>query len=180
VKICAPILVLATALAAGCQTQQKPITSASVLDVSAPAQRNTYSTTAYQPTASYQPAPANQHAAAAPATTTTTTPPYMMPSAYPPPQPAPAITVVEAQPASAVPASATNKAAPTRSAPKATQTTSTPASASGERYTVKQGDTLYHISKVHYGNGNQWQRIATANPGVSPTSLKVGQVLVIP
>jgi 5'-nucleotidase len=175
VKIWAPILVLATALTAGCQTQQKPTTSASVLDVSAPPQHNTYSTTAYQPTAGYQPAPANQHAAA-PATTTT--PPYMLPSAYPPPEPAPAITVVEAQPPSAVPASATAKAAPTRSAPKATQTSSTPSSSSN--YTVKQGDTLYHIAKVHYGNGNQWQRIASANPGVSPTSLKVGQVLVIP
>jgi len=50
----------------------------------------------------------------------------------------------------------------------------------GSNYTVKQGDTLYHIAKVHYGNGNQWQRIANANPGISPTSLKVGQVLVMP
>ena len=48
------------------------------------------------------------------------------------------------------------------------------------KYTVKKGDTLYHIAKDKYGDGKQWQRIAAANPGVSPTTLKVGQVLVMP
>ena len=172
-KVWVPILILITALAAGCQNQQKPpaSTSASVLDVSAPAQRNTYSQpgNGYQPSGGYQPAQ-NQYTAAPAATGT---PPYVLPSAYPPPEPAPAVTVVEAQPPSAVPASTTVRAAHARSAPNAAET-------SGSSYTVQPGDTLYHIAKVHYGNGNQWQRIASANPGVSPTALKVGQVLAVP
>lgn len=53
--------------------------------------------------------------------------------------------------------------------------------AAGEmHYTVKRGDTLWKIAASHYGNGNQWQRIANANPGLSPTSLKIGQTIVIP
>jgi 5'-nucleotidase/UDP-sugar diphosphatase len=55
----------------------------------------------------------------------------------------------------------------------------TPAAGNGS-YTVKKGDTLYRIAKDHYGDGKQWQKIASANPGVSPQSLKVGQTLVIP
>ena len=53
-------------------------------------------------------------------------------------------------------------------------------STSGGSYTVKKGDTLYRIAKEHYGDGKQWQRIASANPGVTPQSLKVGQTLVLP
>jgi nucleoid-associated protein YgaU len=86
----------------------------------------------------------------------------MLPSAYPPPEPMP-VTVIEAQPPSATHASSTHKAA-----------------SSQGKYIVKHGDTLYHIAKVRYGDGKQWQQIASANPGVSPTTLKVGQVLVIP
>ena len=40
--------------------------------------------------------------------------------------------------------------------------------------------TLYSIAKTSYGDGKQWQKIASANPGVSPSTLKVGQTLVIP
>ncbi|MGH7178425.1 MAG: LysM peptidoglycan-binding domain-containing protein [Tepidisphaeraceae bacterium] len=47
-------------------------------------------------------------------------------------------------------------------------------------YTVKRGDTLYGIARTRYGDGKQWQKIASANPGVTPQSLKVGQTLVIP
>lgn len=52
--------------------------------------------------------------------------------------------------------------------------------AAGANYTVKKGDTLFHIAKEHYGDGKQWRRIAAANPGVTATSLKVGQILVMP
>lgn len=52
--------------------------------------------------------------------------------------------------------------------------------AAGANYTVKKGDTLFHIAKEHYGDGKQWKRIAAANPGVTATSLKVGQILVMP
>jgi 5'-nucleotidase len=54
------------------------------------------------------------------------------------------------------------------------------ASTSGGKYTVKTGDTLYHIALSHYGEGKQWKKIALANPGVSPSHLRVGQVLVLP
>ena len=50
----------------------------------------------------------------------------------------------------------------------------------GGSYVVKKGDTLYGIARTHYGDGKQWQKIASANPGVSPTSLKVGQTITLP
>jgi nucleoid-associated protein YgaU len=50
----------------------------------------------------------------------------------------------------------------------------------GNSYTVKKGDTLFSIAKNRYGNGNQWQKIAAANPGLSPQSLKAGQTINIP
>src|SRR5687767_5027336 len=50
----------------------------------------------------------------------------------------------------------------------------------GGSYTVKKGDTLFSIAKASYGNGNQWQKIAAANPGLSPETLKAGQRIVIP
>ncbi|HRK31988.1 MAG TPA: LysM peptidoglycan-binding domain-containing protein [Tepidisphaeraceae bacterium] len=52
--------------------------------------------------------------------------------------------------------------------------------AGGSSYTVKKGDTLFSIAKARYGNGNQWQRIAQANPGLSPQTLKAGQTIAIP
>jgi 5'-nucleotidase len=50
----------------------------------------------------------------------------------------------------------------------------------GSSYTVRKGDTLFSIAKSRYGNGNQWQRIAQANPGLSPQTLKAGQTINIP
>jgi 5'-nucleotidase len=62
-------------------------------------------------------------------------------------------------------------------APEAT----TPAPAvAGNSHVVKHGETLYSIAKSSYGDGKQWQKIASANPGVTPATLKVGQTLVIP
>lgn len=52
--------------------------------------------------------------------------------------------------------------------------------AGGGTYTVQKGDTLYGIARQRYGDGKQWTRIAQANPGVQPQTLKVGQSLVIP
>lgn len=54
------------------------------------------------------------------------------------------------------------------------------APSAGGSYQVRKGDTLFSIAKVTYGNGNQWQRIAAANPGLSPTTLKAGQTIVLP
>jgi 5'-nucleotidase/UDP-sugar diphosphatase len=53
------------------------------------------------------------------------------------------------------------------------------ASATGS-YTVKKGDTLFGIAKNRYGDGKQWTRIASANPGLSPQSLKAGQTISLP
>ena len=50
----------------------------------------------------------------------------------------------------------------------------------GGSYVVKKGDTLYGIARTHYGDGKKWQQIASANPGLSPTSLKVGQTITLP
>ena len=125
-KFWAPIM-LAVAIVAGCQAQQKPVartTNPAVLDVLTPA-------------SSYQP--------------TTYTPPS-----------ATAVSIANTDPApTATPAAA--------SAP-----------ASNSKYVVKKGDTLFRIAKEQYGDGKQWRRIAGANPGVTPTSLRVGQTLVMP
>ena len=56
----------------------------------------------------------------------------------------------------------------------------TSAAPDGGSYTVKKGDTLYKIARERYGDGKQWQKIAAANPGLSPSSIKVGQKLIIP
>lgn len=83
----------------------------------------------------------------------------------PPPQPAPATPAYDP------------------AAPAVTSTPSAPASSvggGGGNYVVQKGDTLYGIARQRYGDGKQWQRIAQANPGVSPQSLRVGQTLVIP
>ena len=53
-------------------------------------------------------------------------------------------------------------------------------SASGGTYTVQKGDTLYKIARERYGDGKQWQKIASANPGLTPSALKVGQKITIP
>ena len=53
--------------------------------------------------------------------------------------------------------------------------------ASGETtHTVRHGETLFSIAKATYGDGKKWKQIVSANPGVSPSKLKVGQVLVMP
>lgn len=90
------------------------------------------------------------------------TPPYMLPPNAAP-ESAP-LVALETQTPAPIPAAAV-----------------TPASKSaGSNYTVRKGDTLYRIAKAKYGDGKQWQRIAAANPGVSATSLHVGQTLVMP
>jgi nucleoid-associated protein YgaU len=54
------------------------------------------------------------------------------------------------------------------------------ADAGGKSYTVRKGDTLFSIARQFYGNGGQWQRIAGANPGLSPSTLKAGKTITIP
>ena len=56
----------------------------------------------------------------------------------------------------------------------------TPAARESNAYKVKKGDTLFRIAQAQYGNGKKWTLIASANPGLSPQSLKVGQTIALP
>lgn len=49
-----------------------------------------------------------------------------------------------------------------------------------QTYTVKSGDNLSKISKLFYGDANQYQKIAKANGLDNPNKIKVGQMLQIP
>jgi nucleoid-associated protein YgaU len=53
--------------------------------------------------------------------------------------------------------------------------------AQGEQtYTVKSGDNLSKISRLFYGDANQYMKIAKANNIPDPDKIKVGQQLKIP
>lgn len=54
------------------------------------------------------------------------------------------------------------------------------AATAGGTYTIQKGDTLYNIARQRYGDGKQWQKIASANPGVDPTRLRIGQTITVP
>ena len=56
----------------------------------------------------------------------------------------------------------------------------TTSSHEGSTHKVKPGDTLGHIAQQYYGKASRWELIADANPSVDPSSLRVGQELVIP
>ena len=47
-------------------------------------------------------------------------------------------------------------------------------------HTVRRGETLFAIAKAAYGDGSQWDRLATANPSAANAPLRVGQLLVVP
>ena len=69
--------------------------------------------------------------------------------------------------------------------PTVTQTPAASASVpvsgtAGGTYVVKKGDTMFSIAKQAYGNGNQWQKIAQANPGLTPATLKAGRTITLP
>lgn len=92
----------------------------------------------------------------------------------------PQVTNVTPPPAPSVtpPAAAAEPGAP---APSETSTPVEPvAPAQGRTYTIHKGDTLYSIAKAHYGSGKAVNKILQANPGISPTHLKIGQVIVLP
>ena len=54
------------------------------------------------------------------------------------------------------------------------------ASAKGAKYTIKKGDSLWSIAKSHYGDGNKWKLIASANPKLDPNKVQAGQTITIP
>ena len=49
-------------------------------------------------------------------------------------------------------------------------------------YKIEKGDTLYKISKLHYGDGTRWKEIFEANKEVlnNSTNIKAGKNIVIP
>ena len=56
-----------------------------------------------------------------------------------------------------------------------------PAASENSAYTVMKGDTLWAIAKKYYGNGAQYPKIVSANPGIkNPNLINVGQILTIP
>jgi nucleoid-associated protein YgaU len=58
---------------------------------------------------------------------------------------------------------------------------SSSSSSIGEKtHTVRRGETLFSIAKSTYGTGRDWKKIIAVNPGLSPSHLKVGQVLQLP
>lgn len=50
----------------------------------------------------------------------------------------------------------------------------------GTKHTVAAGDTPYGMALHYYGDGSRAQAILKANPGATPSNLRIGQELVIP
>jgi nucleoid-associated protein YgaU len=50
----------------------------------------------------------------------------------------------------------------------------------GGQHVVRQGETLWSISKAHYGTGQRWKDIVAANPGLTPEKMKVGMAIALP
>ena len=61
-----------------------------------------------------------------------------------------------------------------------TTTLNQSAEPTSKTYTVKKGDTLFSIAKLQTGSGRNWQKLVSANPGLDPKKLKVGQTITIP
>ncbi len=58
-----------------------------------------------------------------------------------------------------------------------------PAAATGDKYTVKGGDSLSKIAKAHYGDAQKWHQIYDANKaliGDNPDMIHPGQELTLP
>ena len=101
-----------------------------------------------------------------------------LPAATEPPPAATATAPPAATPTSAPEASAT-EAPPPPTEPPATNTpgpTSTPSSL-GQTYTVQEGDIPETIAAKF---GITTEALLAANPGIDPTNLQIGQVLIIP
>jgi nucleoid-associated protein YgaU len=123
VKFTIPAMVISLLLAAGCQQQAKPTTSAD--------------------------------------SATLNVAPMSAPVAYNSPAP---VQTMAPDPALASPSPSANAGS----------------AASANNYTVKKGDTLWKIASVHYGDGKKWHEIADANPGLSPSALRVGMTISLP
>jgi nucleoid-associated protein YgaU len=99
--------------------------------------------------------------------------PPPIPSAMPAPVTASMVTPAAEAAAPVAPAIVTQT-------PPAPVTAPAPAGGTSQKYLVQKGDTLFRIAKTRYGDGNRWQQIASANPGLTPASLKAGSTIVVP
>ena len=106
------------------------------------------------------------------------------PTAYTPPAPPQPVVYDPAaeQPVMDEPiADASESVAPvTRARPARKASAKTSASASGTKYKVKKGDSLWSIAQAKYGNGNKWKQIAAANPKINPDRVQAGQTITLP
>jgi nucleoid-associated protein YgaU len=173
VKVWFPVSVAAIAMMAGCQAQPKPAAqgtapTTSVLDVTAP--RTVHEPSVYAIPPSVPRALPASYAASA---------------RYAPPAAAPAYLPPGADASYMPPAGALNGETPAPAVERASKANvasakGRPGHAAGRTYLVKHGDTLFRIAREQYGSGSEWRRIAEANPGLTPATLKAGQKLVMP
>ena len=78
-----------------------------------------------------------------------------------------------------VPSTSSTPATP--ATPTTTATKSSVASPSAATvHVVVEGDTLTSIAKQYWGTSQGWENIVKANPGLTPTNLKIGAKLNIP
>ncbi len=47
-------------------------------------------------------------------------------------------------------------------------------------HTVAEGDSLCKIAKQYYGDENAWRKLAAANSGITPESMKIGMKIKLP
>jgi len=85
--------------------------------------------------------------------------------------PADAVVFDEVEPAPAP--------APTPAASN-TATQLPPEPAAIDTYVIRKGDTLWSIAVRVYGDGQRWQDIVAANPGINPKKLMVGTEIILP
>jgi nucleoid-associated protein YgaU len=159
-----PVIALLTVVAVGCSTKKgtTPTATSGALDVTPPPAQSAAMT--YTPPAPYTPPPAQQVPAFTEPTPPAKTPPAQQTDAKG--------AARKTKAAAGATANATGKSG--------AKGGTAAAGTGGKSYTVQQRDTLFKIAKDQYGDGNQWKKIAAANPGLNADTLKVGQTITIP
>ncbi len=105
-----------------------------------------------------------------PVTTTTEPPPQTALEPIPPAEPTPETTPPHAPVVTPPPSQYYEPSPPPAATPAPAVNT----------YTVQKGDTLWSISLRFLGDGKRWREIVEANPGLEPSKLRIGQVIILP